>query len=1845
MKPCRPVHQCSTAVDRIAGPLLAALLFLYPTVVAAQDLIGIYFDDQYTQDQIDVTATPSIVDAYLVLREPSQLGGIAGWECCVEIDGNAVSLNWDLAGDTVNVLSPPCFMVGIGLEPLLPENDVILLAAFQVLVSDLDLVTLSVTPTSIPSLPGEMAYLPWDYPDEEVPMYPVTGQPAVAWINEPQGICDIQTPFMNFGSQLVGTVTTRIITVANVGAGDLELDVTLPDTATAFSIILGGGINTVPPGEEFEIAVAFSPQEVGSYSAPLLLGSSCDDVPLIGEGEPPYESCIVTPEALNFGSVIVGDAAVLTIQIHNNGNLPFEITPVVDCDAFTVFGSNLTIYPGVTITREVRFEPVEAGDWDCILNFGSSTCADVTLIGTAVDPPNSEENLLGFYFDPDFLTNEIQLPDTPVLTPGYLVLNNSTATSGIGGWELCAELTGPADWAAWDLQGNAVNVSSPPCFTVGIGGEPLPWSEQILLASCEILVQDANSPCTVVLTPTATPSLPGHMVFVPWDNLTAETPMTTITGAPTVAWINGALPVCTVDPPEQDYGNQIVGSVTNRWITIVNTGGGTLDLDVALPDTAVGFILTSGGGVHHLLAGDTHHVSVAFSPPAPGAYAAVVHLGETCSEYPLYGIGEAALVDCYVSEELLDFGSALAGDPVTRYVEVRNTGNVPFIMEATIDCEVFHVDGTPRTILPGASELVEVTMVTALVGDWQCSLDLGLPECASVDLVGTTLAPPDPDANLVGIYFDTAYTQNTVEVPDTPNVVQGYLVLSNCSFDSGIGGWELCAELTGPSLWAGWELEGTAVNVLSPPCFMVGIGGEPLPYAEDILLATCSVFVQNFMPESIISLGPTDTPSIPGHMAFVPWEDLSAETPLLTATGTPEVAWINLDLPYCTVDPAVLGLGDVAVGYWSDGTFEIANVGGGVLHVVVEFVEPTTEFEIIAGGGSHMIPGGQSRQVTVRYEPTQEGPSGCLVSIGANCAPVEIGGTGVPGLPACRLEPDLIEFPNTPTNLTTWREFTIFNEGNTFLAGDLAVTGPHFSLEEPGLFGLAPTDSLTVAVAFHPQEISELFGLVETGLPSCPLVDLHGTGVEYSPGCEVDPTELLFGPVQVGTQLVRGITVSNTGTFNLELELESDTTAFQVLTPTGPFTLEPGGSVEAAIAFVPGVPGEYNGTIVLGSEHCAPVPCTGLGVNDDSPCGFARPAINLGVVTLGQPASDSVEIRNLGSDVLDLFVSLQFGDQGFSILAGGGEQSLLPGESMFVSIQGEYSGVGVFSDYLQLGEECWSMPMYLVGPSGYLGYSVDPLNRCLGCIGVNQTASGFLTISNNQNQQISGDLQVTGAGYSSADSGPFTLYPGQSRSFDIRCNPQSVGFHAGIISTGLPGGDEAFFGARVLPGRMCSLDPPLLDFGALHFGESAQRTFTITNESNEDLDGSVSVTEGGYSVVSGGGDFILSPGQSHAVEIRFQPSGWNDHVSEVLLGMEECRSIPVSGFGFGTTDGGPRLGLYFDPEFTESIHTPDASPVVTGFLVLRDEAAVTGISSWECRVNMSGPAQWLGWELAPGADNSSEPPVFVVDYPQTPLPPGVTHLLGTFQVLLTPGNDPVEFTVHPAQWPVLTGWPTLRKTTTPWRRHGINTVTDGHLIGVITDGLVGLDTPAPTVNVTGDAVQLSWAAPGYPHDGYLIYRRDPGGQTTLLNTETLPPASDRFLYTDYPRGHEPGTTLYYSYGIITGGTETARSPETAMTLSSPPVRVTRLLSNVPNPFNPLTRIRFQLATAGPVRITVYDVTGRRIRTLFQGDLGSGLHELNWQGRDDRGRTVPSGAYYVRLDAGGILDHHKIMLLK
>lgn len=120
-----------------------------------------------------------------------------------------------------------------------------------------------------------------------------------------------------------------------------------------------------------------------------------------------------------------------------------------------------------------------------------------------------------------------------------------------------------------------------------------------------------------------------------------------------------------------------------------------------------------------------------------------------------------------------------------------------------------------------------------------------------------------------------------------------------------------------------------------------------------------------------------------------------------------------------------------------------------------------------------------------------------------------------------------------------------------------------------------------------------------------------------------------------------------------------------------------------------------------------------------------------------------------------------------------------------------------------------------------------------------------------------------------------------------------------------------------------------------------------------------------------------------------------------------------------------------------------------------------------------------------------------------------------------------------------------------------------------------------------------------------------------------------------------GTT--YSYALIAvdvNGHREQVATESATPLESIQVTEYALRGNYPNPFNPETKIVFDLAAAGHVKLSVYDLLGREVANVVNRQMEQGRHTV-----DFRAEGLPSGVYLYRLEANGFTDQQKMLLLK
>lgn len=188
--------------------------------------------------------------------------------------------------------------------------------------------------------------------------------------------------------------------------------------------------------------------------------------------------------------------------------------------------------------------------------------------------------------------------------------------------------------------------------------------------------------------------------------------------------------------------------------------------------------------------------------------------------------------------------------------------------------------------------------------------------------------------------------------------------------------------------------------------------------------------------------------------------------------------------------------------------------------------------------------------------------------------------------------------------------------------------------------------------------------------------------------------------------------------------------------------------------------------------------------------------------------------------------------------------------------------------------------------------------------------------------------------------------------------------------------------------------------------------------------------------------------------------------------------------------------------------------------------------------------------------------------------------------------------------------------------------------------------------ITESAGHGVWARQGTNYtDTFILFEFDSSGHvlgkvrvrslTTLIGQDSLTQTwqADFILPTgtvlpNVTRGTGKGSRIRLQALTTAVGQETAAAPASF-----------ELQQNYPNPFNPSTTIHYRVANSTFVNLKVLDTLGREVRTLVDHKVPAGGYVAQWDGKNDRQQPVPSGTYFLRMNAGGYVSSKKMALIK
>jgi|GEM_PF-3130567 len=813
-------------------------------------------------------------------------------------------------------------------------------------------------------------------------------------------------------------------------------------------------------------------------------------------------------------------------------------------------------------------------------------------------------------------------------------------------------------------------------------------------------------------------------------------------------------------------------------------------------------------------------------------------------------------------------------------------------------------------------------------------------------------------------------------------------------------------------------------------------------------------------------------------------------------------------------------------------------------------------------------------------------------------------------------------------------------------------------------------------------------------------VSLEGIGVFP---LSLSAGSLDFGQVPMGDVEIASLWATNEDTASFSIvTLSAPGPYFAVVDPPVPYELQTGGSVEIVVEFSPTHVEHFSSTLTVGTNHQLPVVrYAGLDGEGTQPSvELSTTTVDFGIVALGDTATANLWARNAGGvDVV--LEDAQISDPAFEIATPGFPTTVPPWDSALVGLRFVPGSPGPVSGVLTLtSDDPFHEELHVnLSGSGPVPDILLPLPYVFfgeAVVGVD-TLAQTLAVANVglANLEVAA-LSVADTAFTILTSTPFSVVPGDTSEVSLLFHPQVEDDYGAflVLETNDPDPWEDSLlvdvtGAGVIP--VLALLADTLAAEAWEDGTAEESLFvwnsgtgTLIFESTEadtiptDLPWLDATPDSG----------AIAAGDTLALALNFDaaPVGHGVHYGNLLFssndpaaGVSEVAAIlrvprmhyadlDTGNVLLGVTDEGA-FGYFDKPQRTEYGEGRYGGGV--RFPVDDEEN------------HLFAGCVWLGVDSNYVADAS-------YDYDWEIVPDGalaVTHEGGN-QVARASWNDahgatPLDLTVHMTA----TAAPDAPnddyilihlaiENTTASQVDGLyagfyfdwDTGTSGQNEGGYSDiGCVGYmyDAAHPESTYVGIAAIEPWNPTSFNliHNQTWVWPygavRDQDAYAFMsggvIDTATFEPTDWSMVMAAGPFSIAPAESAVFSVAVVAGrGLEDlrnnailARSHFGSVPWGGDVVAGRFDLGPArPNPFNPLVYFDLYVPDGGGrVAVSIYDVRGRLVNHLFDGEASAGLHALMWHGRDQHGSPAASGIYFVRMVAGDEVRVRKAILLK
>ncbi|UCE17402.1 MAG: choice-of-anchor D domain-containing protein [Gemmatimonadota bacterium] len=1610
----------------------------------------------------------------------------------------------------------------------------------------------------------------------------------------------------DFGGVLVGSSNTWTLTVSNAGTDTLFVD-GLTSSHSEFDLELPSFPQVLMPDESFDVIVTFTPTEMAAVAGSLLILSNDPDdtefaLPLSGEGILP--DIALSHSSYDFGNVPLASAVEWIFTIYNEGTAPLLVTDVsTDHPAFSVLSPNFPqlIGEGDSLEVTVAFQSETEG------------AESATLTVRSADP---DEGTLRISLSAE----AVKMPDIEVADTshdfGQLLVQTSSE------WVLGITNAGSEQLIISRIEFDSAD------FLVISHAFPqfLPAGERLDI--------------TIMFTPSVVGIISAQATIVS-DDPDEENVIVSLSG-------EGVAPDIALSAAGHDFGGVIVGDSEEWVLTISNDGSGPLTVNSVSSDHS-DFSVTSPSFPQMVAIGENIDVTITFEPTGQGTESATLTVSSNDPDEPSVRLsldGEALVPDLEVSALSYDFGDVLIDSLSVLTLVLTNVGTGPVTIA---EVETGHPDVSvaspsfPRTIEVGNSVNLILHYVPTSRGSLATQLIIRSndPSEGTMTLELTGIGAPPITLLIERITGEPG--EHNLTIPITlDNVVPVAHAEFSIHYDSAI---LTVTDVTqsgrgadmGTFSWS--EIHPGQIVVL-----LSDFSGQVIPYGIGPI-AELSVTVSELAPPRTIFF------TFAG-LAFFDAFGLPFESRALDGLFTVLVE--EIALPITAYD-----FGEVGVALAESWPMLIQNVGTQEL-IIDSTISDNPDFTVTSPVFPVSIPPSGNIAVTVVFTPSTLGERVGHLTIansdpdegqavvtlrgeGTAVAVLEVGGgSGEAGSTG-----NLIE-----VLLHNKRDVFGFECVLTFDAEKLSVAQvvPTDRSEPLGLFSwttptsgqvrivitsiggafIPPGDgsvadvSVSVAQGAVVGEVSIFVSGVQAfDSDGDPLVSSGIGGSFMITGADIDLSEMshAFGNVAVGDSGLWRMLLFNVGTSPLTLSgMTSDNPAFTVTGPEFPHIIPAGDSLGVNVFFVPTEPGAVVGSLVVANndpdESILTVLLTGTGTVPDISVPVRE--YSFGSVGLGQSQEWLLTLLNRGLSDLRIF-GISTDRSEFEVAwPRDFPQIVIPGGSLGAIIRFVPIDTGLTTGTLEVRSNDPDEPSLLIQLSGESEALVPDIvissgDHDFGSVAVGGSADWVFTISNAGMMALTVQSVAPRTAEFSIVSPlfPRSVQPGMSISVVVLFSPSSFGPQQDTLTITSDDPDEDRITLPVRGSGVSETIPEITlsayshDFGRIAVGQTLDWELSISNEGTDDLTvTSVQSSLSEFSVVSPPFPQTVPPGGMVPVLVRFAPLSVGDKDGVLTISSndpdEDTITVHISGEGLPATS-------------TPSIAV-SATEYNFGLVRVGQE------SRWSFEISNPGLADLV---VSSAQSDHADFQVISPAFPVTIVPSGQR----TVEVVFAPSSEGLKA----GALAISSNDPDNLKI------YVLVSGTGQRVVGVQLLSFLSLYEKGRVIvtwTTSSDADQTEFR---------LYRKRDVDRHAQELAVQGTMTGSNPYRYVDQDVEHEG---LYeYLLALVDDGGEELLLGRTSTNIDHLEPCGMSLDQNYPTPFNPETKIGYTVARGGWVTLAVYDVLGRRVKTLVAQSQKAGYYSVAWQGDDDDGRTVHSGIYIAQLEIGDHVESMKMMFLK